>query len=303
VAVAYSGTISKTVFNTGKVIDSAVRRCKVPAQKITSEMIEIATNELYLFLSQLANQRAPLWCTVKTIYPLYEGLSGVETIPGTIDVYTATLRTTSEVTEGTYVDTPSGRLYTFETPTWVTTVGIKWAGPSKPMAFARSDDNVAFKFVPPDTTINPASAGEWTWFDLESTAPALYFLVQTEDLSNFPFFELYIGNNPSEIPMGRINRDDYVNLPNKTFPSNRPLQFWLDRQVDTPVLRLWPVPNAQAIHSQMVIWSHRHIMDVGSLTMIPITAGAAQIALQIAQGEERDNSTKRIAPNFSAYTA
>ncbi len=331
--MAYSGTISQTVFTTQKVIDSAVRRCKIKAQQITSEMIEIAGNELYLMLSALANQNAPLWVTTKTIYPIYEGQADVATIKGTIDVYTVNLRSLFQV-PGMYIDEPERRTYTFETPSLVTSVGVKWSGPSKPLTLARSDDGIAWTFVEPDTTIYPAVAGEWTWFDLSSVVPSTRFMVQTEDLSFFPFFEMFIGNTPSEIPMGRVNRADYTQLPNKTFPSNRPLQYWLDRQVRTPVMRMWPTPNAQAATSQIVVWAHRHIMDVGDMTqeievpqrwydavvaglaarlvvelpeadpqMIPILTTAAQTALIIAQGEERDNSTKRIAPDFSAYTA
>jgi hypothetical protein len=330
--MAFSGTISQTVFNTGKVIDSAVRRCKIPAQKITSEMLEIASNELYLFLSQLANQNAPLWCTQKYIYPIYDGQADIVTDVGTIDAYTVTLRTLFQV-NGMTLEAADNRTYTFDTPTAVSSVGVKWSGPSKDLAFARSDDGIAWTFIEA-TPASPAVAGEWTWYDLASVVPSAYLMIQTADLSYFPFFETYLGNTPSEVPLGRINRDDYTNLPNKTFPSNRPVQYWLDRQVRTPVIRLWPVPNAQAAHLQLVVWAHRHIMDVGSMTqeievpqrwydavvaglaarmaqelpevdasMIGVLEPKAAQALMIAQGEERDNSTKRIAPDFSAYTA
>jgi hypothetical protein len=331
--MAYSGTTSQTVFDTRKVIDSAVRRCKLPAQKITSEMIEIANNELYLFLSQLANQQAPLWCTTKTIYPLYDGVADIATVTGTVDVYEALLRSQFEVT-GMSIDVPASRTYTFEGPMEVSTVGILWAGPSKPVVLSRSVDNIVWQAVPVAPAVGSAGAGQWIWYDLASIVPTTYFKVETADFSLLSYTDIYLGHMPSEIPLSRLNRDDYVNLPNKTFTSNRPLQYWLDRQVRVPVMRLWPMPNAQAGHSQLVVWSHRHIMDVGDMTQeieVPqrwydaVVAGlAARMAqelpevdpgmvgtldakalmtLQIAQGEERDNSTKRIAPDFSAYTA
>ena len=40
--MAFSNTVSQTNFDTGRIIDSAVRRCKLTAQQITSEYIDIA---------------------------------------------------------------------------------------------------------------------------------------------------------------------------------------------------------------------------------------------------------------------
>ena len=59
--MAYSNTVSQTVFTTQKAIDNAVRRCRVPAEQITAETISIANDQLYLLLSDLANQGTPLW--------------------------------------------------------------------------------------------------------------------------------------------------------------------------------------------------------------------------------------------------
>ena len=40
--MAYSNTVSQTVFDTRRVIDNAVRRCKLTAQQITSEYIDLS---------------------------------------------------------------------------------------------------------------------------------------------------------------------------------------------------------------------------------------------------------------------
>ena len=97
-----------------------------------------------------------------------------------------------------------------------------------------------------------AVAGQWTWFDLDSSVAARYFRVLATS-GTLGFSQIYLGNMPTEIPLARINRDDYTNLPNKSFQSSRPLQFWFDRQVNQPVMRLWPVPNAQASLNQIVL--------------------------------------------------
>lgn len=54
--MAYSGTISQTIFDTRRVIENAARRCKMPPQTLTAEHIDVANDQLYLMLSALANQ-------------------------------------------------------------------------------------------------------------------------------------------------------------------------------------------------------------------------------------------------------
>ncbi len=63
-----------------------------------------------------------------------------------------------------------------------------------------------------------------------------------------------------EIPVARINKDDYWNLPNKTF-QGRPVQYWCDRQVDGPVMWLWPSPGVQFVFQQITVLTHRQIMN------------------------------------------
>jgi hypothetical protein len=327
--MAFSNTVSQTVFNTRRVIDNAIRRCKLTAQQISAEHIDIANDQLYLFLSDLANQGAPLWCIEKQIYPLYDGVGDITMADGTVDILNSNFRTLQPVT-GTNTTTSTTRTVAFTTDIFVSTVGIYWTAAAVPVALERSDDGVTWFTIQTETPT--AVAGEWTWFDLDSSVAAPYFRVRATT-GTLSFSQIYLANTPTEIPLARMNRDDYTNLPNKAFQSNRPLQFWFDRQVNNPIMHMWPVPNEAATVCQIVVWRQRYIMDVGTMTqdvevpqrwleaivaglaakmalelvevdvnMIPILDQKAASALYIAQMEERDNSPMMIAPNISPYT-
>lgn len=327
--MAFSNTVSQTNFNTRRVIDNAIRRCKLSAQQITAEYIDIANDQLYLFLSDLANQGAPLWCIEKQIYPLYDGVGDITMTDGTVDILNSNFRTLQPVT-GTNVDTSTTRTVTFTTEIFVANVGIYWTAAAVPIALERSDDGAIWTTIQTETPT--ATAGQWTWFDLDSSVAARYFRVRATS-GTLSFSQIYLANTPTEIPLARMNRDDYTNLPNKAFQNNRPLQYWFDRQVNNPIMHMWPVPNDAATVCQIVVWRQRYIMDVGTMTqdievpqrwleaivsglaakmalelaevdvnLIPILDQKAAIALNIAQMEERDNSPMMIAPNISPYT-
>jgi len=327
--MAYSNTISQTVFDTRKVIDNAVRRCRLPAEMITAEYIDIANDILYLLLSDLANMGAPLWCIEKQIIPLYNGIGDIVLETRVVDILNSNYRQLQEV-DGTKTTTSTTRTVEFESTTFVTTVGIKWSAASVPVALERSNDGIAWTTI--QTEDVAAVAGEWVWFDLESSIATLYFRVRATT-GVLSFSEVFLGNMPTEIPLARMNKDDYTNLPNKTFQSNRTLQFWYDRQIPNPIMHMWPVPNEAAEYAQLVVYVQRYIMDVGTMTqelevpqrwyeaivsmlasklameitevnpaLIPMLDQKAQVALYTAQAEERDNSPMMMAPNISMYT-
>lgn len=328
--MAYSNTVSQTVFDTRRVIENAARRCKLTAQSLTPEHVDIANDQLFMLLSDLSNRGIQLWCIEKQIYPLYNGLGDLTLDTGTVDVLNSNLRTLQQVT-GINTDTSTTRTVNFTTDTFVTTVGILWSAAAVPVALERSDDNVTWTTIQTETTT--ATAGQWTWFDLESSVATVYFRVRATT-GTLSFSQIYLANTPTEIPLARLNRDDYTNLPNKSFQSNRPLQFWFDRQVQQPVMHLWPVPNEEAEVNQIVLWRQRYIMDVGTMTqeievpqrwyeaivamlasrlaleyievdpsMISMLDAKAKESLYFAQQEERDNSPMMILPNIAMYTA
>lgn len=327
--MAVSGTVSQTVFNTRKVIDHAFRRCRVPPEAISSEQISFALDNLYLILSGLANRGLQLWCIEKHLMPFYVN-QGLITLPdGVVDILNTNLRTLQEVS-GTTTSTSTTSQTLFSTQTLVTNVGILWSGNSTSVAFETSSDGVVWTTVA--TESNPsATANTYTWYDLEGGLATLYFRVRSTS-GNLNQTAVFLGNTPTEIPMARLNRDDYVNLPNKMF-AGRPLQFWCDRQLNNPVMYLWPVPSAQFVTAQAVVWVKRYIMDVGTMTqeievpqrwydaivyvlaaklaeetptvdpqMIAILDQKAQRALLEAENEERDDSPIYLTPNIAVYT-
>lgn len=327
--MSFSNTVSQTVFTTRRVIDNAVRRCKLTAEQITSEYIDIANDQLYLLLSDLANQGVPLWCVEKLILPLYRGNGVVDLPTRIVDILNSNLRYLLEVS-GTVYDTSTTHTVAFGNATFVTTVGILWTQPSVPIALERSDDLITWTTVQTETP--DAAAGEWSWYDLETSVATPYFRVRATS-GTLGFDQIYLGNTPTEIPLARLSRDDYTNLPNKAFQSNRPLQYWFNRSIPQPQMYLWPVPNVQAEVYQLTLWCQRYIMDVGTMTeqievpqrwyeaivaslaakmaleipevspdMIPLLDAKAAQAMAVAQAEERDNSPIMIAPNISMYT-
>lgn len=261
--MAYSGTVSQTVFNTRKVIDRAFGRCKIKPQDITPEMIERAKDNLYLLLSALPAEGSPLWCMEKVVLPLDESRSALVTPLGTVDIVNAFYRTLNYVT-GTVVNGPTGLTTSFSSPVVVTTVGLSWSGAAIPVTLQCSSDGISWTTLATDS--QSASAGQVTWFDVDgATAKSYWKVIPTDPTATLSLTSARLANQTTEIMMARLNRDQYQQLPNKTF-SGRPLQYWFDRKVAQPVMRLWPVPDSASAANVAVIWRTRHVMDVGDLT-------------------------------------
>jgi len=326
--VAVSGTVSQTTFNTRKVIDHAFRRCRLPPQGISSEMIAVANEALYLILSAMANRGIQLWCIDKEILPLYEAVSEVPLPVGTVDILNANFRTLTELT-GTETSNSTTVSVDFGQDTQVTNIGVLFSGASVGYTVQTSPDGTNWTTVL--TVANPnLTAGQWNWVDLQGTLAQQYCRVVGSGTLNQA--DVFFGNTPTEIPIARINRDDYSNLPNKT-SQGRPLQYWLNRQREYPIMNVWQVPNGDFTFAQIVCYIKRYIMDVGTMTqeievpqrwydaivyclaaklaeelpsvdpqMLPILDQKMLRALKEAEDEERDNSPIYFTPNIAIYT-
>lgn len=329
--MATSNTIGQTVFTTRQVIEAAARRAGVKAQQLTAEHVTIANDALFLYLSALANDGAPLWCIEQVLMPLYEGVGAVTLPVGTVDVLSANLRSLQEVTGGN-TDSSTQRVVSLASDTFIGSVGIKWSAAAVPLEFARSDDNSTWTVIQTEVASGSAS-GDWDWYDLDSVVPASFFRVRATS-GTLGFETIFLGNTPSEVPMARFNREQYGWIADKMRRSSTITDFWVDRQADQPVLRLNPIPDDAAELKQLVVWRHRHVMDVGTMTQslevpqrwyeavvsglatklvwefdeadrsrAPALALAASQSLYNAQNEERDGGPIQWLPSIGCYTA
>ena len=326
--MAFSGTVSTTVFNTNKVIDHAYRRCRVTAQRVTAELQGIATDALYLLLSELSSVKTPSWCIEKVILPFYEGQPNVTLPLGTVEVLNANYRYLQAVS-GSNIVTATTYQVNFASTTVVSTVGIEWSAVSAPLSFSVSTDGITWTVV--DTVTPTAVAGEITWFDIFPALAYAYFKI-TATSGVLSYTTITLGNTPNEIPFGVLNRDSYVAQANQIF-AGRPTTYWFQRDINQPVMHLWPAPNQAAELAQLIVWRHRHIMDVGTLqqeleipqrwyeaivsklasklametdavdmNLIPMLDAKAEVALRAAWDGDNDGSPITITPAIGCYT-
>lgn len=288
-----SGTISTTVFNTGKLIDRSFGRCQVAPQKITPEYLAIAQDLLYLSLSTIASKGIALWAQQKVILPLYDAVQDILAPLGTVDVLNANLRSVTQLqlsVPGIVYTTSAGgvaanafdnNLATACTQTAPNGfLQVQFPAVGQPVVFGilpnatatwnvslqTSNDGITFTTVYANTAL-AVVAGQWFWVDIEGIPESgiKYVRLQAAGGTTLNVTELVTGAAPQEIPIAKINRDDYSNLPNKWF-TGRPLQFWYNKGIPQPTLTLWPAPQLQFTFSQIVLYTQRHIQDVGTLT-------------------------------------
>jgi hypothetical protein len=291
--VTTSGTVSTTVFNTGKLIDRAFGRCQLAPQKITPEYIAIAQDLLYLSLSTIASKGIALWAQQKVILPLYDATQDVLAPLGTVDVLNANLRSITQIqlpAPGIVYTSSAGGIAANAFDNNLSTactqtapngfLQVQYPAVGQPVVFGilpnataswnitiqTSNDGVTWTTVYSNTALS-AVAGAWFWQDVEGIPEAgvLYVRLQASGGTTLNVTEFVTGAAPQEIPIAKINRDDYSNLPNKWF-TGRPLQFWYNKTQPQPTLTLWPAPALQFTFSQIVLYTQRYLQDVGTLT-------------------------------------
>lgn len=348
-----SGTVGQTVVTVQNLIDSGARRAGKLAEELTVEEINASKQSLYYLLSNLVNRGIQYWCIQKYVIGLVPDKYEYALSVGVNDVLNANYRTLTTNTTGGYSSTGNGS-YAFDgqytnicqctnntstiginngsgSPVYLGTVGILPAvNGSVTLNIQYSQDGTTWTTIysPGATTW---TAGTWIYYDLDPSANAPYWRIQQTAGVNMGVYQVVFGSNLTEIPLARMNRDDYVNLPNKNFVNDYPLQYWLNRTIPQPIMTLWPTPGTYA--PQIVAWCHRYVQDVGQLSgEIEIPQRwylaiqnmlAHQMAMELpqvspdriayceqqaekywamAEQEERDKSPIYFAPNISVYT-
>lgn len=136
-------------------------------------------------------------------------------------------------------------------------------------------------------------------------------------------------NNPTDIPLIRISRDEYHFLPDKE-TKGRPVNYWVQRARDARTIHFWPKPDRvyEVRYQRVVLFRDVGNMldnlDTPSSWLSVLVAGCAYFLalskpeidiptrqeferlfekeIDLIESEDRDRSTLRILPDLSAYT-
>lgn len=352
-----SNTGALRPFTARHMLELALRRAGVPPAKWTSEIIEIAYDVLNTLMDEMLNLGIQLWGRDRIILPLYQNQNMVPCPLGTSVIISTNQRymDRAEVinpfsTEGGTAafafdddfdtacsqNTPNGSIGAyFSTPTQITTIGILFDAPGFfSLIYEYTLDNgVTWVAADASEITVPADQKTWLWRDITGVGAVTGWRVRSVGTDNLSVAELYFGNNPTELPLGVWSLDDWNSMPTKNTPGV-PWNWYQDRQLDTPVLYVWPLPNDQAKYYQLVCWRRRYLDQVTSMTQTldisrrwneAITASLARrlclnvpeadmnrygtlqgeeaTAMSLAIGEERDPAPLRYNPGLNVYRA
>lgn len=325
------------------MIDKAARRCGHVPELLTTEQTQALRENLFLIFAHNANKGLQLWKVDKYRHGIINGQIAYSLPDRAERILDVNYVTANQVS---YVN-GSANWPTSAAPETVSAVGVKLVASLTGIMRLEYSSN-GTTWTPSSVTFSPVQG--WSYVSVPIQATNLYWRVayytQPAGTALVPTMfptgaTVQMLNNLSEIPMAPLNRDDYWNLPNKEFQSNRPLQYWFDRQNTMnpsggsygPQVRYWPVGNDETVHVNMLISSR--INDVMSLAYdqqvdVPerwlpyiqarfaadsaielpnVDSGKATLLMGIADkmemevsDEETDDMPIYLAPNISHYT-
>lgn len=253
-----SGTIGTTKINTSRIIEKALRRCGVPLGKITPEILNTAAENLYLFLLSMSGRGLNLWCVDKQMMGMQQGQASYILPPGTLGVLNLLLATVQE-TSGTRTSGGTFTQETFTDPVGIVRLGLRFSSDPGTVTFKYSTDG--------GTTISSVSLSGtwdftvWNWVDLPRKLVGNW--IQVAVFNSGTMSNVRFATDVREISLSQLNRDDFVNQPNKNIQSYVSTNYYFEKLIN-PQITVWPVPNSDQTH--LVLYRHRQVQDVGLLT-------------------------------------
>lgn len=292
-----SGTVATYTFTNEKLINHACRRAGIVPQQLGAEDLEVCLDLLFTLCGELVNAGFPLWTRQFGLLGCQIGSPNVPTPPGTVEILHAYWRIFNPYRGACTLSSGGGNTtlfggqpnadvviagpspavtVNFTSVTEIDTVGVLLGGSSPITAALQLNVSIdGVNFTPfqtlPSATYTP---GQWTYFDLNPTVQTQWLqIVYPTPLTPPSSLTLNQLNfalaNGQDIENGPLNIDDYYNLPDKLFRSGRPNSTYQDRQVQGPVLFIWPTLNIEGFYNGTVsCLSRRQIQDPGTLTNI-----------------------------------
>lgn len=331
--MATSGTVAQSNFTILGLVEKAFRRAGKNPAKVSGELLNVALGSLSMLCAALVNDGVNLWCVRKNILNVIPNTAQYPLAAGTDDVLNVLYRTLTILT-GTPLNGVGYTGIILSSPSVVQNVaGVFTTGGSPSLVIEYSLDNGAtwVSFIPFGQT--QVQAGSNFAVDIQQPVVSSYWRVRDTSGNNLVPSSVNYSLIFNELNMAQLNRDDYVNLPNKFYQGQKALQYWYDKQIN-PSLYVWPI--SQNVLDQIVVYQHGQIEDLGSVTnnlAVPqrwyeaiVLKLACAIWLELppeeavpgrleqlkpladeaeakAGGGENDRSSWRLTPRIGGYTA
>ena len=112
-------------------------------------------------------------------------------------------------------------------------------------------------------------AGEWNYFQVDGALAQRYWRVRSTDTTLLILNQVVFAQSAYTIPVQRLNRTDYWNLPNRSTPyGTRTLQYWLDYQDPNKIINFWPI--IQDDFQVFEVVAQAVMPDISFETVIPV---------------------------------
>lgn len=268
-----------------------MRRAGLSPERVTAEQLAFATENIFSICAEYCNAGFPLWTREFMLLGAQIGSPDVPTPFGTVDVMHTYWRTinpyrgpdvlssgaTDQLLFGGQPNTdvviagPNPAVaVAYQSPTEIDTIGVLLGGSSSVTAALQvqtAPDGQTWTTVQtlPSATYVPQN---WTYFDLNPTIKASFVQLVNPGASSWTLNQLNFGlSNGQDIEIGPLNIDQYYNQPDKLFRSDRATSAFLDRQVNAPVIKIWPTINNNGFYNGTIsALARRYIQDPGLLT-------------------------------------
>jgi hypothetical protein len=358
--MAYSGTYNRTKINVDQLISYAYRDAGRTAEEITPEYSDAGKQALFYILQNSANRGINIWLQQNVVLGAQTNQQWLTMPANCVDVLeanwvyivnpsiTAALPVTNVDAYALFDQTDNADLELHATSTLqdnyfgasysqgtrIFYVGFNAYSPSGTTDYNLdlevTNDGVTWTTWESFPTQTLADR-QWAYFTINATQEFYGFRLKNRSATaTFSLRAIQFAQSQQVIPLSRLNRTDYWNLPNKQFQSQRSLQYWFNRQID-PEMYLWPVPNNNYQVFQLIL--DIQPQDVGTLTdelylpdrVIPYIQAALshKVAIQLPgidmnrvayleklaltartefEEEDRDKSPIYFQPNYSYYT-
>jgi hypothetical protein len=338
-----SNTTAQTTISVDQLIAFAYKEAGKVSEELTPEYVNAARQALWYILIDLANKGVNLWLLEYLVFGSEAQRRQYMMPRGTVDIREANYRlmtrpsTTTDNVFGAFNTTDTDIEYPIlagEAAEAYYEDGYRFLS----AGFLSSDNNVTlnveYSYDGIDwvqiTTVTNGAINAWGYSQIDGSPLASWWRFKNPSAQTINVRALSLASVQQDIPLARLNKDDYFNLPNKDFLGQRSLQYWFDRQV-TPIMNVWPVP--QDAFQTFMLLVEMQPQDVGKLTneiavpdrwmpaiqaqlshrlskllpgadpgRITMLKNDAMEATRTAEDEDRDKSPIYFRPNISYYT-